>query len=171
MANANLISPKVIAGALGGGAGLTISGFIVWLIGAGLYQQGFSSDQQDAAVAVVPSYLVNIIYLGLTLVGITVPAYQVTDPARVNSSSLTDQTFEGKDYDLDNLGVGPDSEAFETVNPDLVDVYPQEVVEFPVEVETSEDSESESDSDSPEEVNVDPQPSAPVPVIGSPPHS
>src|SRR6478752_3372922 len=92
----DLPSPKVIGAALGGTAGVTISGFLVWLIGAQFYHVGFGADVQQQAVNAVPIQIVGIITLVLTFFGITVPGYQITDPARnannvVPASSVSDE--------------------------------------------------------------------------------
>lgn len=92
----DLPSPKVIGAALGGTGGLTVSGFLVWLIGAGLYGVGFGADVANDAVRAVPLQVSAMLALLLTFVGITVPGYQITDPARnannvVPASSVSDE--------------------------------------------------------------------------------
>lgn len=92
----DLPSPKVIGAALGGTGGLTVSGFLVWLIGAGLYGVGFGADVANDAVRAVPLQVSAMLALLLTFIGITVPGYQITDPARnsnnvIPASSVSDE--------------------------------------------------------------------------------
>lgn len=102
----DLPSPKVIGAALGGAGGLALSDFLVWLIGASFYHVGFGAEVQDAAVNAVPRQLKGVVYLILTMVGIVVPGYQITDPARNVSESTDDHVLtpvshfeEGEVYD------------------------------------------------------------------------
>lgn len=102
----DLPSPKVIGAALGGTGGLVLSNGLIWLIGAWVYGVGFGADVSNEAMSVVPRQLADTIVLVLTLLGIVVPGYQITDPARNISESTSDHILtpvshfeEGEVYD------------------------------------------------------------------------
>ena len=78
----NPISPKVISATIGAGAGTVLSTLILWLIGAGLYDQGWASERVDNAIAAVPTPLSAIVFLVITVAFTFLPGYQVTDPLR-----------------------------------------------------------------------------------------
>lgn len=170
MANANLVSPKVVAGTAGGVAGVVLSSLVVWLAGALiLFFSGvhgaFTQQMSLTASSVVPDPLKDFLTWLLVAVGVFIPGWNITDPARVNSASLSDSTFEEADYQLDNRGVGPDP-VEESVNdePEVVaeveEFDPSDTEEEPEEVETSEAEDQPAFNGS-----------SVVPVIGSPPHS
>lgn len=127
----DLPSPKVISAALGGTGGLTISGFLIWLIGAGLYGVGFGADVADEAVRAVPLQVSAMLALLLTFVGITVPGYQITDPAR-NTSYVVPPS------------VVADEDSTDTNSPPVEEALVEDEVSDEVEEEElSEDSDSE----------------------------
>lgn len=78
-----LVSPKVVAAAVGAGGGAVLSQLVLWSIGAGPYGAGWGADQVDAALAAVPDPISGAVLLVFAVVGALVPGYTVTDPARV----------------------------------------------------------------------------------------
>lgn len=105
MSYSNLVSPKVVASAAGAGAGATLTGFLVWLLGASLYGVGFDASVADAAVAAVPNQVIALIGLVLVVAGAFIPGYQVTDPARATEGAvepqLTDEPAEEPVFEVD----------------------------------------------------------------------
>ena len=60
---------KVWAATIGSGAGLTVSAFINWCLGVGLWHASSTAQKATEAVAAVPGPVAGIIGLGLTVGG------------------------------------------------------------------------------------------------------
>lgn len=57
----NRVETKVIAAAGGAGGGGVFGTLILWVLGASLFGAGWGADQVEAALAAVPSPIVNIL--------------------------------------------------------------------------------------------------------------
>lgn len=79
----NPVSPKVWAALIGAGAGTTLSTLLLWLVGASLFDGGWSADRVDNAIAAVPSPLAAFLLLSITAALTFIGGYQTTDPLRV----------------------------------------------------------------------------------------
>lgn len=79
---ANPISPKVVAAAIGAGAGTVISKLIFWIIGTAVYAIPADASHVAEAIAAVPDPITATITLLLVIGGAAFPGYQVTDELR-----------------------------------------------------------------------------------------
>jgi hypothetical protein len=109
----NTISPKLLAAATGGMVGAVLSQVILWFIGAAAFGGGWSYADSTTAIAAVPQPLAAFVLLVITLAGITVPGYQITDPLRAHALDL---------LQVPPPDVNPDEPAApDDVNPDAED--------------------------------------------------
>jgi hypothetical protein len=83
MSAANPVSPKLWTAAVGAGAGATVSTLLIWLIGAGVFNAGWTSERVNDAIAAVPFPLAGFILLLVTLAGTMLGAYLKADPLRL----------------------------------------------------------------------------------------
>lgn len=90
----NPISPKVVAAAIGAGAGATVSTLILWIIGVTAFHVPVGADFVNDAITAVPSPIAAAIGLLLVLAGAAIPGYQVADPARVATLEVPHATVE-----------------------------------------------------------------------------
>lgn len=76
------LSPKVVAGSAGAGAGAIVTTATVWALGAGAFGAGWDAANVEAAMAAVPAPLVALVALVLG-VGLTfIPAWWIRDHVR-----------------------------------------------------------------------------------------
>ena len=78
----NPISPKVVAALAGAGFGTALGNGIVWLLGAWLWNGGWSNDQVDSAMAAVPGPVAALVVVVVAAVCAAIPGYVVIDPQR-----------------------------------------------------------------------------------------
>ncbi len=88
--NASPIEGKVWAATVGTGAGAMVSGFIVWLLGVVVWQSPFTAAGATQAVASVPSPVVGIVGLVITVGAAFLGGYWAKHTPRPEADELAE---------------------------------------------------------------------------------
>ena len=81
------VSPKVVAGTAGAGAGAIVTGLIMWLVGAALSGDWTAAGVEDA-LAAVPAPLGLFVGLAVGVAFTFVPAWFITDHVRDTGAAV-----------------------------------------------------------------------------------
>lgn len=89
------LSPKVVAGTFGAGAGAIVTTAVTWALGAGAFGAGWSAAEVEAAMAAVPAPLVALAALGIGVAFTFIPAWWIRDHVREEGAALIANTAPG----------------------------------------------------------------------------
>lgn len=82
------LSPKVVAGTAGAGAGAIVTTAATWALGAGVFGGGWDAANVEAAMASVPAPLVALLALAVGVLFTFVPAWWIRDHVREEGADV-----------------------------------------------------------------------------------
>lgn len=82
------LSPKVVAGTAGAGAGAIVTTAVTWALGAGAFGAGWTAAEVEAAMAAVPAPLVALTALGIGVGFTFLPAWWIRDHVREEGAAV-----------------------------------------------------------------------------------
>lgn len=82
------LSPKVVAGTAGAGAGAIVTTAVTWAVGAGWFGAGWDAGQVGTALDAVPWPLAALLALGIGVGFTFIPAWWIRDHVREEGAAV-----------------------------------------------------------------------------------
>ena len=95
------LSPKVVAGTAGAGAGAIVTTAVTWALGAGAFGGGWDAASVEGAMAAVPAPLVALVALGIGVAFTFLPAWWIRDHVREEGAAAIAARPDGPPGEVD----------------------------------------------------------------------